>query len=52
MEKQFKPSSEDVFETLLPGKAGELEAAKLPAPARMVIYLLDGTPLLIDYTGK
>lgn len=45
------PSS-DLLESLLPAKAGDLELAKLPAPSRLVIYLLDGLPILLDTSGK
>jgi hypothetical protein len=48
---QLDPSS-DLLEQLLPGKAGDLELAKLPAPSRLVIYLLDGLPILLDTSGK
>jgi predicted ribosome-associated RNA-binding protein Tma20 len=40
------------LDALLPAKAGELEVAKLPAPSRLVIYLLDGVPVLLDTSGK
>lgn len=42
----------DQLDQLLPSKAGELELAKLPAPSRVVIYLLDGVPVLLDVSGK
>jgi hypothetical protein len=48
---QLDPSS-DLLEQLLPAKAGDLELAKLPAPSRLVIYLLDGLPILLDTSGK
>lgn len=40
------------LDALLPAKAGELEVVKLPAPSRLVIYLLDGVPVLLDTSGK
>ncbi|KAF6250354.1 hypothetical protein COO60DRAFT_1576296 [Scenedesmus sp. NREL 46B-D3] len=48
---QLDPSS-DLLEQLLPAKSGDLELAKLPAPSRLVIYLLDGLPILLDTSGK
>jgi hypothetical protein len=48
---RLDPSSE-LLEQLLPAKAGHLELAKLPAPSRLVIYLLDGLPILLDTSGK
>lgn len=51
MEKEFN-ASEDLLEQLLPAKAGQLEVAKLPAPSRLLIYLLDKQPLLLDTSGK
>ncbi|KAF8056147.1 Eif2d [Scenedesmus sp. PABB004] len=42
----------DALEALLPAKAGDLELAKLPAPSRAVLYLLDGRPVLLDASGK
>lgn len=30
------------LDALLPAKSGDLKVAKLPAPSRLVIYLLDG----------
>jgi hypothetical protein len=48
---QLEPNS-DLIEQLLPAKAGDLELAKLPAPSRLVIYLLDGLPILLDTSGK
>lgn len=44
--------SNSILEQLLPAKAGDLELAKLPAPSRLVIYLLDGIPVLVDTSGK
>eukprot|EP00879_Flechtneria_rotunda_P024401 GHRR01025864.1.p1 GENE.GHRR01025864.1~~GHRR01025864.1.p1 ORF type:complete len:249 (+),score=97.86 GHRR01025864.1:204-950(+) len=46
------PNGSDGLEQLLPTKAGELELAKLPAPSRTVIYLLDGIPVLLDTSSK
>jgi hypothetical protein len=40
------------LDALLPAKQGDLELAKLPAPSRLVIYLLDGLPVLLDTSGK
>ena len=51
MEKALHPP-EDVLDLLLPPKAGELELAKLPAPSRITIYLLDRVPVIIDVSGK
>lgn len=50
--KSLQLSNEEQLDQLLPAKAGELELAKLPAPSRLVIYLLDGLPVLLDTSGK
>jgi hypothetical protein len=42
----------EALDALLPAKVGDLEIAKLPAPSRLVIYLLDGVPVLLDTSGK
>eukprot|EP00878_Enallax_costatus_P022121 GHUV01023459.1.p1 GENE.GHUV01023459.1~~GHUV01023459.1.p1 ORF type:complete len:549 (+),score=212.06 GHUV01023459.1:91-1737(+) len=55
VEKALQLSSDDSsnhLELLLPAKAGDLELAKLPAPSRLVIYLLDSVPILLDVSGK
>lgn len=44
--------SSELLEQLLPAKSGDLELAKLAAPSRLVIYLLDGMPILLDTSGK
>ncbi|KAG2432033.1 hypothetical protein HYH02_013103 [Chlamydomonas schloesseri] len=44
--------SEDGLEAILPAKAGELECVKLASPSRMVLYLHDGSPILMDPNGK
>ncbi|GIM15473.1 hypothetical protein Vretimale_18249 [Volvox reticuliferus] len=51
LEKAFGVS-EEALEALLPAKAGELECAKLASPSRVVLYLHDGQPILIDPNGK
>lgn len=43
---------EEVLEAVLPSKQGELEVAKVSAPSRMQIYLLDKTPVFVDLSGK
>lgn len=48
---QLPPESAEL-DALIPAKAGDLELAKLPAPSRVVIYLLDKVPILIDTSGK
>lgn len=45
-------STTNPLDALLPPKAGDLELAKLPAPSRLVIYVLDGVPVLLDTSGK
>ncbi|EFJ51539.1 hypothetical protein VOLCADRAFT_56991 [Volvox carteri f. nagariensis] len=44
--------SEESLEVLLPAKSGELECAKLASPSRVVLYLHDGQPILVDPNGK
>ncbi|GLC72504.1 hypothetical protein PLESTF_001258200 [Pleodorina starrii] len=51
LEKTFGVS-EDGLEALLPAKVGELECAKLASPSRVVLYLHDGAPILMDPNGK
>ncbi|PNW83028.1 hypothetical protein CHLRE_06g303650v5 [Chlamydomonas reinhardtii] len=43
---------EDGLEAILPAKAGELECVKLASPSRVVLYLHDGSPILLDPNGK
>lgn len=43
---------DEALDVLIPAKAGELELAKLAAPSRVVIYSLDGVPVLLDTSGK
>lgn len=53
MEKALRLDSDSAaLDALLPAKAGDLVIAKLPAPSRLVIYLLDGIPVLLDTSGK
>eukprot|EP00775_Hariotina_reticulata_P004819 gene4819-5066_t len=52
LSKSLQLSNEEQLDQLLPAKAGELELAKLPSPSRLVIYLLDGLPVLLDTSGK
>ncbi|KXZ46941.1 hypothetical protein GPECTOR_39g435 [Gonium pectorale] len=51
LEKAYGVSEADL-EALLPAKAGELECAKLASPSRVVLYMHDGAPLLLDPNGK
>jgi translation initiation factor 2D len=52
LEKQLAGADEASLDALLPPKAGDLEQSKLGAPARGVIYSLDGVPVLFDLSGK
>jgi hypothetical protein len=52
LSKSLQLSNEEQLDQLLPAKEGDLELAKLPAPSRLVIYLLDGLPVLLDTSGK
>jgi translation initiation factor 2D len=51
VEKALQPP-EEALDLLLPPKAGDLELAKLPAPSRITIYLLDKIPVIIDVSSK
>ena len=42
---------EAVLDAVLPSKAGDLEVSKLVG-SRLVLYLLDGLPIIIDPSGK
>eukprot|EP00798_Chlamydomonas_sp_ICE-L_P017426 gene17427-23728_t len=44
LENAFEGLSAEELDALLPSKAGDLEALKLPAPSRTVIYTLDKNP--------
>jgi hypothetical protein len=53
VEKAFAlPPDSALLDALLPPKAGDLEVAKLAAPSRVVIYLLDDVPILLDPSGR
>ena len=42
----------DDAEAIVGGKKSVLELVKSPAPSRVQIYLSDGTPVVIDHSGK
>lgn len=44
--------TETQAEAILPSKSGDLESIKLAAPSRVVIYMLDKAPLIVDVSGK
>ncbi|KAI8463967.1 MAG: hypothetical protein J3K34DRAFT_129977 [Monoraphidium minutum] len=53
LEKQLGPAADEaLLDALLPPKAGDLQQAKLNPPARGLVYILDGAPILFDASAK
>ena len=46
------PPPHAILQAVLPNKQGQLQSVKLAAPRREVLYLLDGSAVLVDVTGK
>ncbi|GMH37190.1 hypothetical protein BSKO_05063 [Bryopsis sp. KO-2023] len=52
LEKESERLTTEDLDGILPAKTGDVELAKVSSPHRGAVYTFDGTPVVIDVSGK